>query len=60
MSPAVGRHARDNQHRCRLTYSLWPLLKTDGLGLQYLAMLLLWNRLIGHNAFKLQLMWTFR
>jgi len=33
---------------------MWPLLKKDGLGLQYLAMLLLWNRLIGHNPFKLQ------
>ena len=35
------------------TYSMWPLLKKDGLGLQYLAMLLFWNRLIGHNPFKL-------
>ncbi|KAG1739596.1 glycosyltransferase family 57 protein [Suillus lakei] len=34
-------------------FSMWPLLKKDGLGLQYLAMLLLWNRLIGHNPFKL-------
>ncbi|KAG1739379.1 uncharacterized protein EDB91DRAFT_1134786 [Suillus paluster] len=32
---------------------MWPLLKNDGLGVQYLAMLLLWNRLIGHNPFKL-------
>lgn len=36
------------------THSMWPLLKKDGLGLQYLAILLLWNRLIGHNPFKLQ------
>jgi alpha-1,3-glucosyltransferase len=35
------------------TCSMWPLLKKDGLGLQYLAMLLLWNRLIGHNPIKL-------
>jgi alpha-1,3-glucosyltransferase len=34
-------------------FSMWPLLKKDGLGLQYLAMLLLWNRLIGHNPIKL-------
>lgn len=34
-------------------FSMWPLLKKDGLGLQYLGMLLLWNRLIGHNPFKL-------
>lgn len=34
-------------------FSMWPLIKKDGLGLQYLAMLLLWNRLIGHNPFKL-------
>ena len=30
---------------------MWPLLKKDGLGLQYIATLLLWNRLIGHNPF---------
>ncbi|KAG0696080.1 glycosyltransferase family 57 protein [Suillus ampliporus] len=35
-------------------FSMWPLLKKDGLGVQYVAMLLLWNRLIGHNPFKLQ------
>jgi alpha-1,3-glucosyltransferase len=34
-------------------FSMWPLLKKDGLGLQYFAMLLLWNRLIGHNPIKL-------
>ncbi|KAG1739481.1 uncharacterized protein EDB91DRAFT_1053925, partial [Suillus paluster] len=33
-------------------FSMWPLLKKDGLSVQYLAMLLLWNRLIGHNPFK--------
>ncbi|KAG2069054.1 hypothetical protein BDR04DRAFT_1078626 [Suillus decipiens] len=35
-------------------FSMWPLLKKDGLGLQYLAMLIFWNRLIGHNPFKLR------
>lgn len=34
-------------------FSMWPLLKKDGLGLQYLAMLFLWNRLIGHSPLKL-------
>jgi len=33
-------------------FSMWPLLKKDGLGLQYLAILLIWNRLIGYNPFK--------
>lgn len=33
---------------------MWPLLKKDGLGIQYLAMLILWNRLIGYNPFKLR------
>lgn len=36
------------------TCSMWPLLKKDGLGIQYLAMLFLWNRLIGHNPFKIR------
>lgn len=31
---------------------MWPLLKRDGLGVQYIATLLLWNRLIGYNPFK--------
>lgn len=35
-------------------FSMWPLLKKDGLGIQYLAMLFLWNRLIGHNPFKIR------
>ncbi|KAF8631066.1 hypothetical protein AX15_002670 [Amanita polypyramis BW_CC] len=30
-------------------FSMWPLLKRDGLGLQYIATLVLWNRLIGYN-----------
>lgn len=33
--------------------SMWPLLKRDGLGVQYIATLLLWNRLIGYNPFRL-------
>lgn len=32
--------------------SMWPLLKRDGLGLQYLALIALWNRLIGHNPLR--------
>ncbi|KAG8214902.1 ALG6, ALG8 glycosyltransferase family-domain-containing protein [Butyriboletus roseoflavus] len=35
-------------------FSMWPLLKKDGLGVQYLAMLLLWCRLIGYNPFRVQ------
>lgn len=33
--------------------SMWPLLKRDGLGIQYIATLLLWNRLIGYNPIRL-------
>ncbi|KAG5648420.1 hypothetical protein DXG03_004994 [Asterophora parasitica] len=33
-------------------FSMWPLLKKDGLGIQYIATLLLWNRLVGHNPFR--------
>ncbi|KIJ15057.1 glycosyltransferase family 57 protein [Paxillus involutus ATCC 200175] len=36
-------------------FSMWPLLKKDGLGVQYLAMLLLWCRLIGYNPFAMRL-----
>ena len=32
---------------------MWPLLKKDGLGLQYLALLVLWNKLIGYNPLRL-------
>lgn len=32
---------------------MWPLLKKDGLGLQYVALLVLWNRLIGYNPLRL-------
>ncbi|THH28217.1 hypothetical protein EUX98_g5967 [Antrodiella citrinella] len=32
-------------------FSMWPLLKRDGLGTQYIAMLLIWNRVIGYNPF---------
>ena len=31
--------------------SMWPLLKREGLGLQYGALLVIWNRLIGYNPF---------
>ena len=35
--------------------SMWPLLKKDGLGVQYIAMLMLWCRLIGYNPLSVQL-----
>ncbi|KAK4049334.1 Glucosyltransferase-like protein [Microbotryomycetes sp. JL221] len=35
-------------------FSMWPLLKRDGLALQYVAILLLWNFAIGYNPFKLR------
>ncbi|KAL4064874.1 glycosyltransferase family 57 protein [Scleroderma yunnanense] len=35
-------------------FSMWPLLKRDGLGVQYIATLLLWCRLVGHNPFRLK------
>ncbi|KAF7298940.1 Glycosyltransferase family 57 protein [Mycena indigotica] len=34
-------------------FSMWPLLKRDGLGVQYLALLALWNRLLGYNPLRL-------
>ncbi|KAF5369312.1 hypothetical protein D9758_002725 [Tetrapyrgos nigripes] len=33
-------------------FSMWPLLKKDGLGTQYLALLVAWNRFIGYNPYK--------
>jgi len=33
-------------------FSMWPLLRKDGLSVQYFVSMLLWNRLIGHNPFK--------
>ncbi|KAH8104721.1 glycosyltransferase family 57 protein [Cristinia sonorae] len=33
-------------------FSMWPLLKRDGLATQYIALLLLWNRLIGYNPLR--------
>ncbi|KAI6140592.1 glycosyltransferase family 57 protein [Pisolithus tinctorius] len=36
-------------------FSMWPLLKRDGLGVQYIATLLLWCRLVGYNPFCLRL-----
>lgn len=33
---------------------MWPLLKRDGLGLQYLTLTLGWNYLIGYNPFHLR------
>ncbi|KAI0689055.1 glucosyltransferase [Cytidiella melzeri] len=31
------------------TFSMWPLLKKDGVAVQYFALILLWNRLIGYS-----------
>ncbi|KAI0729617.1 glycosyltransferase family 57 protein [Fomitopsis betulina] len=33
-------------------FSMWPLLKRDGLGVSYIAMTILWNRLVGYNPFR--------
>jgi alpha-1,3-glucosyltransferase len=43
-----------NVHSFGLFDSMWPLLKKDGLGVQYIATLLLWNRLIGYNPGRLR------
>ncbi|KAI9465420.1 glycosyltransferase family 57 protein [Lactarius psammicola] len=32
-------------------FSMWPLLRKDGLAAQYIALTLLWNRLVGHEPF---------
>ncbi|KAF4590166.1 Glucosyltransferase-like protein [Pleurotus pulmonarius] len=34
-------------------FSMWPLLKRDGLGLQYIITMLFWNRLIGYDPRRL-------
>ena len=39
--------------------SMWPLLKKDGLVVPCVAMLLLWNRLIGYNPLRPQEKKTF-
>ncbi|KAM0747216.1 ALG6, ALG8 glycosyltransferase [Meredithblackwellia eburnea MCA 4105] len=35
-------------------FSMWPLLRRDGLGLQYLVLTFLWNYLIGYNPLRLR------
>jgi alpha-1,3-glucosyltransferase len=35
----------------KVYYSMWPLLRKDGLAAQYIALTLLWNRLVGHDPF---------
>ncbi|KIJ54800.1 glycosyltransferase family 57 protein [Sphaerobolus stellatus SS14] len=35
-------------------FSMWPLLKKDGLGLQYVCLTLLWNRALGYNPLELK------
>jgi alpha-1,3-glucosyltransferase len=32
-------------------YSMWPLLRKEGLSTQCIALTLLWNRLVGHDPF---------
>jgi alpha-1,3-glucosyltransferase len=32
---------------------MWPLLSRNGLGVQYIALILLWNRLLGYNPLRL-------
>ncbi|KAI5117927.1 hypothetical protein M0805_002006 [Coniferiporia weirii] len=32
-------------------FSMWPLLKKDGLGIPYLALTFFWNYIIGYNPF---------
>ncbi|EMD39848.1 glycosyltransferase family 57 protein [Gelatoporia subvermispora B] len=33
-------------------FSMWPLLKRDGLSLQYVALTVFWNHLLGYNPFQ--------
>ncbi|KAI0050368.1 glycosyltransferase family 57 protein [Auriscalpium vulgare] len=33
-------------------FSMWPLLRRDGQAVQYIGLLLFWNRLTGHNPFS--------
>ncbi|EJD50390.1 glucosyltransferase [Auricularia subglabra TFB-10046 SS5] len=33
-------------------FSMWPLLKKDGLGTQYVALTVLWNYLLGYNPLR--------
>ncbi|KAJ7644149.1 glycosyltransferase family 57 protein [Roridomyces roridus] len=34
-------------------FSMWPLLRRDGLGVQYLALMVIWNRFLGYNPLRL-------
>ncbi|KAJ7212099.1 glycosyltransferase family 57 protein [Mycena pura] len=34
-------------------FSMWPLLKRDGLGVPYIALTILWNRFLGYNPLRL-------
>ncbi|KAF9645754.1 ALG6, ALG8 glycosyltransferase, partial [Thelephora ganbajun] len=33
-------------------FSMWPLLKRDGLGIQYVTLTVLWNAALGYTPFK--------
>lgn len=35
-------------------FSMWPLLKRDGQGLQYILLPILWNTAIGYNVFRIR------
>ena len=36
-----------------MKYSMWPLLKRDGLSTQYITLVLLWNYVLGYNPFRI-------
>ncbi|TDL22242.1 hypothetical protein BD410DRAFT_272741 [Rickenella mellea] len=40
-------------------FSMWPLLKKDGLGLQYVALTVLWNWIIGANPLRFRGSYSF-
>lgn len=35
-------------------FSMWPLLKRDGLGLAYVGLTVLWDRVVGYNPFRVE------
>lgn len=36
-----------------MKYSMWPLLKRDGLSTQYVTLVLLWNYVVGYNPLRI-------
>ncbi|KAI8452126.1 ALG6, ALG8 glycosyltransferase family-domain-containing protein [Phakopsora pachyrhizi] len=53
----LGRFGSDWEVVCLISnvsiFSMWPLLKRDGLSIQYLSLTILYNSLIDYNPFKL-------